>query len=277
MDFIDLHVHTRASDGLLSPEEVVYWASKKNLAAIAITDHDTIDGIQEALDYGKKYNVEVIPGIEINTDYKGSEVHILGYYIDYKDPWFKNILKKISSARFDRAKIIIEKLNKLGLSITLEEVLEISGEASIGRPHIARVLVNKGLAYNNKEVFDKYIGIKGPAYADRYKITPSTAIAYILKNGGIPVLAHPGLIKDLTIIKELVDNNLQGLEVFHTKHNGDMVKFLLDLAKKYDLIITGGSDCHGSLTNGVPLLGSLNIDKKYLDILKLKYHRLHTD
>ncbi len=272
MDFIDLHVHTNASDGLLSPKEVVYWAHKKNLAAIAITDHDTVDGIDEALFYGEKYNVEVIPGIEINTDYKGSEVHILGYYIGYKATWFKDILKKISSARFDRAKKIIEKLDNLGLEITFDEVLEISGEASIGRPHIARVLVNKKLAYNNKEVFDKYIGINGPAYVPRYKITPCMAIEYILKSGGIPVLAHPGLIKDRAIIEELVENNLKGIEVFHTKHNQDMVKLFMDFAKKHDLIITGGSDCHGVFTDGISLLGSLNIDKKYLDILKTEFH-----
>ncbi len=270
MNYIDLHVHTTASDGLFTPKEIVYWAYKKKLSAIAITDHDTIDGIEEALYYGEKYNLEIIPGIEINTDYQGSEVHILGYYIDYKSTWFLKILKEIRFARYNRAKKMIKKINDLGLQITMDEVIEVSGTASIGRPHIARVLVDHNYALNTKEVFEKYIGINGPAYVERYKITPSEAIEYILKCGGIPVLAHPGLIKDIHIIKELVDFNLQGLEVFHSKHNDDMIKLYYSIANQYNLIITGGSDCHGAIYNGQPLLGTLNISKKYLDSLKAK-------
>lgn len=270
MNFIDLHVHTTASDGLFTPKEVVYWAHKKKLSAIAITDHDTINGLEEALIYGKKYNIEIIPGIEINTDYKGSEVHILGYYIDYEASWFLNILKDIRFARYNRAKKMIRKINDLGLQITIEDVIEVSGTASIGRPHIARVLVDHNYAHNTKEVFEKYIGINGPAYVERYKLTPCEAIEYILKCGGIPVLAHPGLLKDIHIIKELVDSKLQGLEVFHSKHNEDMIKLYYSIANQYNLIITGGSDCHGSLYNGQPLLGTLNINRKYLDLLKAK-------
>ena len=270
MRYIDLHVHTTASDGLFTPKEVVHWAYKKNLSAIAITDHDTIDGLDEALFYGEKYNIEIIPGIEINTDYKGSEVHILGYYIDYKASWFLNVLKKVRFARYNRAKKIVNKINNLGLYITMDEVLKISGSSSIGRPHIARVLIEHNYAHSTKEVFEKYIGIGKPAYVERYKITPHVAIEYILKCGGMPVLAHPGLIKDLSIIKELVDSKLQGLEVFHSKHNTDMIKLYISIAKQYNLIITGGSDCHGVLFNGQPILGSLNIDRKYLDLLKEK-------
>lgn len=270
MNSIDLHVHTTASDGLFTPKEVVYWAYKKKLSAIAITDHDTIDGIEEGLYYGKKYNIEIIPGIEINTDYKGSEVHILGYYIDYKASWFLKILNDIRFSRYNRAKKMIKKINDLGLQVTMEEVIELSGTASIGRPHIARVLVKHNYAHNTKEVFEKFLGIDGPAYVERYKINPFEAIEYILKCGGVPVLAHPGLIKDIKIIKELVEAKLQGLEVFHSKHNDYMTKLYSSIAKQYNLIITGGSDCHGALYNGEPLLGTLNISRKYLDLLKSK-------
>ena len=168
MEYIDLHVHTTASDGLFTPEEVVRWAYKKKLSAIAITDHDSVDGIQAAVDEGMKYSVRIIPGIEINTDYKGLEVHILGYYIDYKATWLNNLLKEIRSARFDRAKKMIEKLNGLGIFISLDEVLEIAGPASIGRPHIARVLEKNNYVQSSKEAFERYIGINQPAYVERY-------------------------------------------------------------------------------------------------------------
>lgn len=261
MEYIDLHVHTTASDGLFTPEEVVRWAYKKKLSAIAITDHDSVDGIQAAVDEGMKYSVRIIPGIEINTDYKGLEVHILGYYIDYKATWLNNLLKEIRSARFDRAKKMIEKLNGLGIFISLDEVLEIAGPASIGRPHIARVLEKNNYVQSSKEAFERYIGINQPAYVERYKITPFEAIKVILRSKGVPVLAHPGLIKYYDIIKELVESGLQGIEVFHIKHDEEVVQLLTKIAKQYNLIITGGSDCHGVLYHGQPILGTLNIEK----------------
>lgn len=270
MEYIDLHVHTTASDGMFSPKEVVRWAHKKNLKAIAITDHDTIDGIQEALIEGEKLGIKVIPGIEINTDYRGLEVHILGYYIDYKEPWFNDLLKEIRLARYNRAKKMIEKLNSLGIAISLEEVVEIAGTASIGRPHIARILEKNYVVQNSKEAFEKYIGMNQPAYVERYKITPSEAIKVILRCKGIPILAHPGLIKDYSIVRELVGSGLQGIEVFHTKHSEEDIYLLSKMAKQYDLIITGGSDCHGVLYNNQPILGSLNISRHYLDRLEDK-------
>lgn len=272
MSYIDLHIHTTASDGLFTPKEVIQWAYKKNLSAIAITDHDTIDALDETLYYGGKYDIEVIPGIEINTDYENSEIHILGYYIDHKAPWLLDLLKEIRFARYNRAKKIVNKLDRLGFDITMEEVVKLSGTASIGRPHIARLLVQRKYAHNIQEVFEKYIGIGKPAYVERYRITPFQAIEYVLKSGGVPVLAHPGLVKDLSIIKKLVDSKLQGLEVFHSKHSKDMIQLYTSIAKQYNLTITGGSDCHGVLYNGQPILGTLNIASKYLDLLKSRYN-----
>lgn len=270
MGYIDLHVHTTASDGLLNPKEVIQWASKKHLEAIAITDHDTIDGIEEAIYYGKKNGIKVIPGIEINTDYKGLEIHILGYLIDYKEKWFQDLLKELRLARYNRAKKMVQKLQDLGLSITMKEVEANANAASIGRPHIARVLINNGWVKTMKEAFDEYIGKEGPAFVERYKITPCEAIKYISDCGGIPVLAHPGLIKDNSIIKELVNCGLQGLEVYHSKHDQNMVHLYNSIAKQYHLIITGGSDFHGSLHEGQPILGSLNIDKSIIEDLQNK-------
>ena len=278
MGFIDLHLHTTASDGLFTPKETIHWAYKRNLKAVAITDHDTIDGIEEALKEGKKYNIEVVPGIEINTNYNNLEIHILGYYIDYKDSRFQKWLHEIRTARYIRAKKIIEKLNKLGLKITIDEVIDIAGTGTIGRPHIARALVNHNYIRDKKEAFQKYIGKEKPAFVERYKITPAEAIQSIFHCKGIPVLAHPGLINNdggsISIIKDLLDAGLQGLEVFHSKHNRDAIKKYYAIAKEYHLLITGGSDCHGDLVNGEPILGTLNIDEKYLNQLRLKKEQI---
>lgn len=275
MAFIDLHIHTVASDGLLTPKEVIYWAYKKKLKAVAITDHDTVNGVQEALIAGEQYSIEVIPGIEINTNLNALEVHILGYYINYKDNEFKNWLYEIQNARYHRAEKIINKLNQLGIMITMDEVVNIADKATIGRPHIARALVNSHYVKDKKEAFEKYIGKDKPAFVERYKITPVEAIKAILDNGGIPVLAHPGLINSnstVTLIKELMDKGLQGIEVVHTKHSKNIQKHFYNIAKQYNLLITGGSDCHGDLHDGEPILGSLDIDEKYLDLLKAKRH-----
>lgn len=278
MALIDLHIHTTASDGLLTPKEVIYWAHKKNLRAIAITDHDTINGIEEALIVGQQYNVEVVPGIEINTNLNALEIHILGYYINYTDSGLQDWLYEIRNARYHRARKMISKLNKLGIMITMDEVVNIADKATIGRPHIARVLVNHHYVKDKKEAFEKYIGKNKPAFVERYKITPVEAIRTILDNGGIPVLAHPGLINSnstITLIKELVDVGLQGIETIHTKHSKNAQRHFYNIAKQYHLLVTGGSDCHGDLYAGEPILGSLDIDEKYLDLLKTqKYHNM---
>lgn len=270
---IDLHIHTTASDGLLTPKKVIYWAHKKNLKAVAITDHDTTNGIQEALIAGRRYNITVVPGIEINTNLNALEIHILGYYINYKDKEFQNCLSEIRNARYHRAEKIINRLKQLGIMITMDEVVNTADTATIGRPHIARVLEKHHYVKNKKEAFEKYIGEGKPAFVERYKITPIEAIKTILDNGGIPVLAHPGLINTnstTTLIKELVKAGLQGIEVIYTKHSKDTQKYFYNIAKQYHLLITGGSDCHGDLHGGQPILGSLDIDKKYLDLLKVK-------
>lgn len=264
----DLHIHTTASDGLMNPDEVVRWSSIKRLAAIGITDHDTINGISLAINASSKYKVEIVPGIELSTSLDGEEIHILGYFIDYKKAWFLDILKKIQNSRFERAEKIVYKLNHMGIDVTLEQVINMAGGAAIGRPHIARAMIEKGYAGSIKEAFKFYIGKDCPAYAERYKLSCGEAIDIIKEIGGISVLAHPGLIKRKANIEKVIALGIEGIEVYHTKHDDGAVKNALDIASSRKLLITGGSDCHGIKRNNEPILGNCTVDYKYVRMLK---------
>lgn len=267
MEYVDLHIHTTASDGTLSPEQVLWWARKKKLKAISITDHDTINGVAEAISINKQNkDLEIVPGIELNSYFDKEEVHVLGYYIDYTNVAFLNKLKEIQESRYNRAIKIIKKLNDMNINISFEQVLSISKGVSIGRPHIARVLSENGYSKDIKDAFNKYLGKDCPAYVERYKLTTKQAIQMISNVKGIPVLAHPGLLNNKTIIKELLDQGFQGIEVYHTKHDNNTIKELLKIATK--LLITGGSDCHGKTADGIPELGNVTID--YNTFMKLK-------
>lgn len=268
MQKADLHIHTTASDGLMSPDEVVRWAGIKRMKAIGITDHDTVNGIRPAEEASLKYGVEVVPGIELSTLYKEEEIHILGYYIDYKDTWFLETLEKIQNSRYERAANIVGKLNIMGINITLDQVKRIADNGAIGRPHIARAMIDKGYIGNIKEAFQKYIGKDCPAYVERYKLSSSEAIDIINKLGGISVLAHPGLIRNKTYIREIVNLGIEGIEVYHSKHDDETIRNALMIAESRKLLITGGSDCHGMKVNNEPILGNYSVDYKYVQMLK---------
>ncbi|QEK12211.1 PHP domain-containing protein [Crassaminicella thermophila] len=269
MDNIDMHVHTSASDGIFSPTEIVRWSKKLGLKGISITDHDTVDGIEEAIEASKKYNdFVIIPGIEFSTLYNQIEIHILGYFIDYKNSEIVRITNNIKNYRLKRAKLIIEKLRKLNYDITLLEVYDKVKKGSIGRPHIARVLIDKGYVSSVQEAFEKLLQKGKAAYVERFKLTVDDAIKIIKRANGIPVLAHPGLIDEKINVESLIYKGIEGIEVYHTKHLPFHNKIYLRLARKHNIFVTGGSDYHDEIVNGVPAIGKVSIS--YDKIIKMK-------
>ena len=258
---IDLHIHTTYSDGAYSPEQVVDTAIECNLDVIALTDHDNILSHKIAADYVKKqgYKLEIIPGVEINTIYKGYEVHILGYYMDTKNPDFIQLLKNQQQARINQTTQIVELLNKkAGIRVKFEDIKSlVAPGGSIGRPHIARAITAAGGVANVMEAYSKYINDSSPVYVTRKTISPHDAVEIINEAKGIPVFAHP-IDVDISekLTKELVSYGLRGIEAYHRKHSPAVVEYFSSLAEKYGLIITGGSDFHApSMTHGTILMG----------------------
>ncbi|SDC51053.1 MULTISPECIES: PHP domain-containing protein [unclassified Candidatus Frackibacter] len=264
---VDLHLHTTASDGSFTPTKVVDKAVELGLKTIAITDHDTIGGIEEAQLAAVDKNLEVIPGIELNTDISDAEVHILGYYINTNDLKLTDTLSKLRNSRYNRAQRMVKKLNQLGIDITFKRVCQLAGEGSLGRVHIAQAIIESGYVKEISQAFDRYIGKGSPAYINRYKLTPVEAVKLVKRAGGVPVLAHPALAKRDYLIPELVNAGLQGLEVYHSEHDEDDVQHYAALAEEYELIKTGGSDCHGP-NKGRTLIGTVDVPSSV--VFKLK-------
>jgi len=242
----DLHLHTTASDGRLDPGAIVSLARKVGLDAIAITDHDTVNGVEPALKAALgSPPIIVISGIEINTDVPHGEVHILGYFIDHTDRKLASTLVRLRSSRQERAQQMIAKLSKLGLNVEWERVRELAQGGSVCRPHIARALFEKGYVNSEKEAFDKYIGHDGPGYVERFKMLPAEVVKLISEAHGLPVLAHPADIADLDrLAAELKAVGLVGIEVYYRDYSTDVIDGLLALAQRFDLITTGGTDYH---------------------------------
>ena len=253
---LDLHIHTTASDGTATPEEVVRMAKKKGFSLISITDHDTMDGVKEALEAGKKYNVEVIPGVEISAGVD-LEVHMLGYGMSPDHPIMIEMMEDMKRARIDRMVRMIENLRKMGIDITQEEV-EALADGAIGRPHIARVMIAHGVVPDVRTAFREYIGLNAPAYAERRKMTSEQVIRNIREAGGVPVLAHGGLLRISEVqmnqwIDNMVKAGLMGLECYHNAHTPAMERFLRNAAQKRGLLVTGGSDFHGTTRMDIDL------------------------
>lgn len=244
---VDLHLHTTYSDGRLTPGELIQIAAEQGIGAIAITDHDTVNGIRPALAAAKLFPyVTVIPGVEINTDIHKGEVHILGYFIDYHDQNFLDTLEKLRNSRKARAQKMLDKLDGLGIHIQWERILELADGGSVGRPHIAQALFEKQHVETLQDAFERYIGRNGPAYAERDRLSPREAVELIVKADGLPVIAHPASIKELDqMIVDLKQFGLVGLEVYYDNYDKDTIERLRKTAVKYDLIATGGSDFHG--------------------------------
>ncbi|MCF6094051.1 PHP domain-containing protein [Microaerobacter geothermalis] len=261
----DLHTHTTASDGKCSPSDNIIRAKKKGLQAIAITDHDTVAGLDEAMKAGTEMDIVVVPGIEISSIFKGQDIHVLGYYVDKDDPCFLNKLKELRKTRDKRNEMMVKKLNELGLSIGMDEVYarKKDNEGNIGRPHIAEVLMEKGIVSSMEEAFRQYLGKEGRAYVNPPRISPFEAIDLIKEARGVPVVAHPGLYDDDLLIEEMIQYGLKGIEVFHPDHSDDAVNRYSKLASTYGLIMTGGSDFHGE-RNGEIFHGDIGL--KYVNI-----------
>lgn len=258
----DLHMHTTASDGRLSPSDIIEQAIQAKLSYIAITDHDTVDGLLQLskIPQSVPTNLVLIPGIELSTDLADNEVHILGYYIDIFNTELRQQLDLLTVHRHERAKEIIIKLNQLGYAITYARVLELAGQVtSIGRPHIGKALVEKAYFSTISDVFTTLLNKNGPAYVPHYKLTPKQVIELIKRAGGIPILAHPGLIGDDTIVLDIIAAGIMGLEVYHPKHDEKQIQKYLTIANQHQLAITGGSDFHAIPARFPPKLGIFTI------------------
>ncbi len=256
---IDLHIHSTASDGSLTPADIIDHAQKLNLAAIAITDHDSVDGSKEALQFGIPPSLHFLTGVEISAAhppfFPGSgSFHILGYAIHLDNRDLNQALSKLQEARKNRNPEILKRLNKLGFQISLEEVNQEVGESQLGRPHIAYAMLKKGFVASISEAFDKYLGNAGPAYVDKDRIECEKAINIIRAAGGVPVLAHPALLniendqKLDALLQNLVKMGLAGIEVYYPGHSPQQIRQYTELAGKYGLLMTGGTDFHGSIT-----------------------------
>lgn len=265
----DLHVHTTASDGALKPAQLVSRAVELGLEVIAITDHDSIEGIPEAIAAVKNHpQLMLIPGVEISTDIPNNEIHVLGFFMDVSDNRLNDELARLRISRQTRAAKMSEKLKMLGLPIDYERVLELAGDGSVGRPHIAKVMLENGYINEFKEAFDNYIGRNGPAYVEREKMLPEQAVALVANAGGLPVLAHPANIDELEQLLPLyINKGLIGLETYYHGYDDITITRLTELASAYNLATTGGSDYHNDNDDAGGPLGSVDIPHKSVEKL----------
>jgi 3',5'-nucleoside bisphosphate phosphatase len=261
---VDLHIHSNSSDGKYSPDVIVCMAAASGLKYIALTDHDSVEGIPAAVKAAQSFPaLTFIPGVEISTDVADGEVHVLGYFIDFNAPEFRASLKRFQDNRLGRAQGMIEKLARLGIKIDWARVKELAGEATVGRPHIARAMLEKGYIKSFEEAFDKYIGHGGPAYVERDKLTPEEAVGLILRAKGLPVLAHPFTVKNPeTLVKKMKPAGLVGLEVYYKDASMEETEKMLRLAEEQELITTGGTDYHGMGENNEVPIGGVNVPLK---------------
>ncbi len=254
---VDLHTHTTASDGTLAPGELVREAARRGVRVLAITDHDSTDGLAEALEEAAGHPpLTLVPGIEINCDVEGGETHILGYFPDYQAEWFQAFCREQRVERVARVHRIAARLAELGVPIDPQEVFDLVKEGSAGRPHIAQVMVNHGYVKSVREAFDKYLRAGGAAHVPRKKLSPPEAVALLRKAHGVPVLAHPGLAGRDEEIPALVSAGLMGIECYYQEHSAAQTATYLQMCKDLKLVATGGSDFHGSQSGRTNPLGS---------------------
>jgi 3',5'-nucleoside bisphosphate phosphatase len=246
---VDLHSHTTASDGALAPRDLVREAVRHGVRVLAVTDHDSTDGLAEALAEAALHPpLTIVPGLEINCDVDGGEVHVLGYFVDYMAPWFQAFLGEQRAERRARIHRIAARLTELGCPIDPTEVFAIVKEGSPGRPHVAQVMVNRGYVKSVREAFDRYLRTGGPASVPRRRLRPSEAVGVIRRARGVPVLAHPGVTGQDELIPELVQAGLMGIETYYAEHSAEQTRGYVQMCQDFGLVTTGGSDFHGPHT-----------------------------
>ena len=271
---IDLHAHTTASDGALSPAALVELARREGVGVLGVTDHDTVAGLDEALEAGARFGVEVIPGMEISCYYHRQEVHLLGYFVDHHAPALLEQLAAWREERLGRMRHMVERLRRYGINLDAERLATRDAGSSVGRPHVAQALVQDGHVGTVEEAFDRFLAEGKPAYVPRQRVPAAQAILLVRKAGGLPVLAHPGIYHNDGMIADLVRDALAGIEVLHRDHNAAAVERYRRLAARYDLVCTGGSDFHGLAAATPQRLGQPNLPQADLDALRARRRTL---
>jgi predicted metal-dependent phosphoesterase TrpH len=268
----DLHTHTSFSDGNSDPKELLRKASNQGIEVISITDHDSVNAYEIAKGSSDKFGIEVIPGVEISSDIRDTEVHILGYFIDPQNKELEHYLHFFREERYKRAIRIVEKLNVLGLKITMDDVLKQANNSAIGRPHIAQALLINEQVKSYFEAFYKYLGNHAPAYERKVHLSPQSAFKIISDAGGLSFIAHPGNMPEI-LIKELIDAGVDGIEVVHPSHTPERVKFYRGIVNEYFLLESGGSDYHGGKREDEDNLGKYFTSPKTVEAMRLRLMR----
>jgi len=267
--FVDLHIHSMYSDGVFTPEKIIETAVEKGLKAIALTDHDSVEGVQRAIEAAKGKAIEVIPGVEMSATISGEDIHILGYFVDWKDPVLLKELAQIREDRKVRMREMLSLLREQGIDLDEQMVFDTISKSSAGRLHLAKILLKEKAVSTLQNAFDKYIGNGKPCFVGYKHLNYANAIKTIKRAGGVAVLAHPGTMGNDKYIPDYVKAGLSGLEVYYNKHRPDIMRKYSALADKHGLIATGGSDCHGSINGkGIIMMGSVKV--KYEAVEKLR-------
>ncbi len=264
----DLHMHTSFSDGIYTPEEVIRKAKKRGLAAISITDHDSVNGIDEAIETGLSSDIEIIPGIELSAMCGNLEVHVLGYFIDHRDKELQDYLVFFRTQRIKRAREMVRRLNDLKIPVTIDHLIDNAEGRSIGRPHIAEAVLETGSVNTYLEVFHKYIGFGCPAYVEKYRLDIHDAVGMIAKAGGLSFIAHPSDVLRDTVLPDIIQAGIDGIETVHPSLNNQKSKYYRGIAQEYYLLESGGSDFHGGKRGDDAHIGSYRIPLDYIDAMR---------
>ncbi len=272
MKFADLHLHTNFSDGTFTPEELVLYAQKAGLACIAVTDHDSVEACERVGTACAAVKMEFIPGTELTAEHDDTELHVLGYFLDTHNEKLLSEIAKFQVVRQSRIHEMVARINELGTPLKAESVFALANCKSPGRPHVARAMVKAGFVKSLDEAFERFLKKGRPAWVPKSKISALEAIELVHQAGGLAVMAHPGLNRTDDIIPELVTAGLDGIECFHTKHSTAMSERYLEIADKYNLLVTGGSDCHG-FSKGKPLIGTVKLPYDHIDKMKERRSR----